>query len=269
MAYGKRKAKAKSKALYGYLLIGISIIVILAITFARLSLSNKEIDKSTLCPSDPVNIYSTIIFDKSDSYSEVQKLFLKRYFDTFKNSLDVGEKVSIFFLDDDRQLNMDPLLVLCNPDDGTNANPIYENPKKLKKQWTEKFSERLDFVLDKGLTQSTLDSSPILKLIQGVSINGFPTNDAKPSKKRLIIVSDMLEHTSEYSHYKQKVDFSKFRNSSYFNQLTSYLDGVEVYILYLPRKGAEHIQTMQHAQFWDEYISSMGGVIIMITRMPG
>ena len=83
-------------------------------------------------------------------------------------------------------------------------------------------------------------------------------------KRRLIVVSDMLQNTPEYSHYQNGADFSAWRNSAHGREFPQFsLLGVEVEILYLKRTDdfARAAQNRGHVRFWEDYFVELGAFV--------
>ena len=112
------------------------------------------------------------------------------------------------------------------------------------------------------------DYSPIMEMIQAISIKGFPRERVN-KRKRLLIVSDMLHHTEKYSLYCEEIDFAKFKTNPYFQHVRSDLSEVEAMILFLMRENYENLQTGELITFWEEYIESMGGRLSLVQRVDG
>ena len=268
----RRKNNRTRKNVYGYLIIVASIAVVILLLGLRIYLSAKidKIDENSLCPVEAgASAYTAILFDRSDQYNEIQKAELSKYFDALEKGLIIGEKVSIFLIDQNSPENIKPIFSLCNPDDGSASNPLYENPRLLKKRWEEKFGSKLNSILGEITKKSSSDISPILEMIQAVSVEGFPSN-SDHKRKRLVIVSDMLHNMPEYSQYRDSVDMETLMaRKHYFQHVRTDLRGVDVTILYIRREGAENLQNRRHAEFWARYVEEMGGTLVRVTRIQG
>ena len=74
-----------------------------------------------------------------------------------------------------------------------------------------------------------------------------------------MVISDMVEHTSNYSQYTQSVDFPTHKDSPYFREVRPRLDSVDVEILYIERPKLNAIQRMGHITFWEDLIREADG----------
>ena len=108
-----------------------------------------------------------------------------------------------------------------------------------------------------------------MEIIQAISIAAFQSENSSV-KKKLFVFSDMIQNTSNISHYKGSLKFEEFEISPEYLKVRTDLQGVVVKIFYMRRTGAEEIQKgTTLAQFWADYFKSMGAVIDSIKSGEG
>jgi len=265
-----KRRRGKKKTLWGVILIIFCAIFIAGVFMARIYLGRHlvEVDPETNCPLAGSPYYVAIVFDKTDSYNDIQKQYLKRYFNKFKETLPVHAQISIFVIDDEKKEIIKPNFIICNPESGNEANDLYENPKLIKKRWEEKYEKPLDHEIEGFLSPHTAQESPIFEIFQIVALSGFP-QDISDKPKKLIMISDMLHQTDEWSHYRGDIDFNVLKKTPYYQKVRTDLQGAEVEILYVRRDNAEQLQTKRHALFWADYINSINGKVTLIERIDG
>lgn len=269
--FRNRNQLARKKNLIGFFIILGVIIVVIGIAFFRYQLQENKItlDPVTLCPvTAPSPKYVALVFDKSDNYNLIQKHFLKRFFTQFKKKLAPGTKISIYLIDETSKNTVLPYLVVCAPRTGKDANVFYENPRIITERWQEKFESPLDEVINGALQAGNASFSPIMEALQVVSLSAFPEN-ATLADKKIILISDMLQHTPEWSHYRGQLDVLKLKKTSYYQRINTDLRNAEVNILYVRREGMEKLQNKKHAFFWADYIKSIGGLVTSIEKIDG
>ncbi len=272
MARTRRRKKAvQQKNILGIVLIIIVSAAVVGLAFFRYQLSQNhvEINPQTLCPTQADSPeYVALIFDKTDGYNPVQQRFLQRYFSRFKAGLQEGAQVSVYALDDQEKERLQPDFVVCAPRTGEDANALYENPKLIKKRWREQFEQPLDAMISQFLKPRQAKYSPIMEIIQSVSLTAFPAIN-ETAGKRIIIISDMLHHTPEWSHYRGQLSVKKLKKTAYFQRINTFLDNAEVEILYVRRPGKANLQTKRHAYFWADFIKAIGGRVTSIEKIDG
>lgn len=254
----------------GMLFTGIAFLVIVALYTSRALLDSNhiELDPITQCPIGGSPKYVAIVFDKTDAYNPIQKQFLKRFFTRLKAELPTGTRVALFVIKQKNENHIQPEFVVCNPGTGENASYWTANPAALHQRWQERFEKPLDKAIEEFMQPSTAESSPIFEMLQVVALSGYPTG-AENAEKLMIIVSDMLHHTSEWSHYRNEVEFNSLLESAYYQKIRTDLHDTEVQILYVRRDGAERLQTKRHAYFWADYLNSINGRVTLIEKIDG
>jgi hypothetical protein len=268
--YTVKKRRGQRKAWIGIAII-IFVIACIATVFAvktKIEDQRVVLDPSTLCPVTGSPSYVAVVFDKTDAYNKIQQQFLKRYFDTFKDSLPVGAQVSLYVIGDNQAEDIKPEFLICKPRTGKDANVYYENPGLIIKRWRNRFVRPLDAAIDDSMASSSSTTSPIMEMLQIVALSAFPP-ESEEIPKRIILVSDMLHHTTEWSHYRGQLDIKRLMSTAYYHKLSTDLHGAEVEIMYIRREGSEALQTKRHALFWADYIDSIGGRVKLIERVDG
>lgn len=159
-----------------------------------------------------------------------------------------------------------PSIQLCRPP--ASGNEVVENKRKIERNFHGRFVIPLYQAIDASLEQSLGERSPILEMLQYIS----RTQDIKEGvdrqhKKTLILVSDMLQHSSYFSHYKQPNSYEHFLKSASILKVD--LRGWTVQILYLQRYGKDkELQKQSHLEFWMRYFHEAGAKIARIDQVP-
>lgn len=269
--YRKRKQVERRKNLLGLFLILCVLAVLIFLVVFRYELQGKQAlyDPENLCPIDSESPkYVALVFDKSDTYNKVQQQFLKRFFSKFKAGLISGTRISIYVIDDNKNKEIAPDFVVCAPRTGDDANAFYENPKLIRQRWQVQFEQPLDRVIEEFMQPGKTDISPIMEIFQIISLTAFPPGKSN-GDKQIIIISDMLQHTPEWSHYRGQMNFGDLQKSTYYQRINTDLQYADVNILYVRRDGMEHLQNKRHAFFWADYIESIGGRVSLIEKIDG
>ncbi|WP_031434259.1 hypothetical protein [Methylomarinum vadi] len=268
--YRSRQQRTQLKNLLGCSLIIAVLAVVAALGYFWYDRQSRQqgFDAATLCPMQGSPAYVAVVFDKTDAYNLVQQRFLKRYFAHFKAQLQAGTHIALYVIDDREREVIAPDFEVCAPRSSEDANAWYENPKLIRQRWLERFEQPLDRVIAGFMQPGNADYSPIMEILQVVSLSAFPPA-AKSAKKKIVIVSDMLQHTPEWSHYRGQMDFAKLRDTPYFQRIRTDLQGAEVEILYVRRDGAEKLQSKRHAYFWADFIDAIGGKVTLIEKIDG
>jgi hypothetical protein len=221
-------------------------------------INKQDINEATNCPEDGVSYHKAILIDTSESHNPVQKNWIKNQLKKIVSNTEKYEKVSVYAVGANYHENLMPLQSKCNPGDPSGANPLIENKSLLEEDWENDFFEPIDKEFNDLLDNDAEGPSPIMEMIQAISIAAFQ-NEKASTKKKLFIFSDMIQNSPVAFHYKDSLNFKKFEDSAEYLKVRTDLTGVTIRVFYIRRFGLEKIQKgTAHAKFWQEYFNSMG-----------
>jgi hypothetical protein len=266
-----RKSRAAKRRFAKNVAIGIAAIFVFlsAIAGATYYFFNRDpgVDRQTLCPTEGARAHTVLLVDKTDPLNFSQKqAFLRLLEELVDRRIAPGQLISVFVLGEDLRQGAKPLVELCNPGSAEGKSALTTNLKKLNAQFRERFREPLLKQADALISTTPAKNSPLLEMFQLVSINGFRKH-AVNGNHRLIVVSDMLHKTPQYSMYQGIAEFDSFAATEYGRKMTAELPGVEVeihHILHYPK-----LQTRRQLEFWNAYFSKSGARIVAIRPLEG
>lgn len=229
--------------------------------------SNCEIVGENNPRRKPVPQY-VILIDQSEALGETQEKYAYNFVkDLLFNSLQDGDRISLFTFQKDKFFALEPVISLCKPQ--AKANPIYENPRKIKEHLENNFLIPFEKELGNQLSQSFGLESPIFEAIQSVSLSR--EIDSNDKGRHLIIISDLLHHTPRYSMYIDGVvDFADFviKQEKYYKEIHSDLSGWDITIIYLLRDNAKGIQTgNKHIAFWLKFFQDANAEVSRVEKV--
>lgn len=266
-SYIDEENNKEDKTPWGLWIIAIIVIFGFAGGYWYLNSDKEVLDKTTYCPISGAEGHTVILIDKTDPLNFTQQ----QSFDVLMNNLikeKVPEKglVSVFALGENFTENDKPLIQLCNPGDGSDKSKITDNIERLKKRYNQDFVEPLKAISSELVAREPAKYSPVFEQIQMVAINGFKRQDIS-GEKRLIIVSDMLQNTPDYSMYRQQQDFEQFQQSHYAQKVRADLGQVKVELYYI--MNSPKYQTQRHLNFWQQYFNQMGAKVVFVEPLAG
>ena len=222
-------------------------------------INQRQYDEKTLCPKDGEYPRAAILIDATDKLSPSQqkeigsriKNGLLKDLDKSAKESDDRDWVGVFVLNEENLVLPSASFALCYPGGKDAANPLIESPREREEIMQKRFLDPLQTTLAKLVRQPPQGTSPILEMIKEV------VNSTQP--RRLVIISDMLQHVPEYSHYKGRADFEAFRQTDYARSfLELSLKGVDVKVYYLMREDTRGLQTNPHVDFWRDFFRHTG-----------
>lgn len=234
------------------------VLIALAAMVTTTMLPDRSLDPQTLCPTDRDYGRTVILIDSTDSLGAGQVKVIVKEINNLIQKLNLYEWVGLFILNEDNVTLAGPEIALCNPGSKQHANEWIENPDLKQKEFEQKFQQPIERKVQRIVRSPTQATSPIFEMIYAVSqYKHFDSTQ----KRRLIIISDMLQNVSEYSHYGDNLNIKDWKNTDYAQKaLQTSLHGVNVHILYVQRLDNEHRQwqSPEHVMFWENYFFEVG-----------
>jgi hypothetical protein len=226
-----------------------------------------RLDPATLCPASGPKGHVVLLVDRTDPLNFTQKQAFLAYLAEFgRGRVGEGELLSVFVLGGDLPAHARPVFALCNPGRGEGKSLWTANPERLRRQFEQKFSKPVAELAERLQTATAAPVSPIMEMLQLVAVNGFRAA-AVEGPRRLYVVSDLLQNTPAFSHYRAEPDFAGFRETPLFAKVRTDLTGVEVELAYLLHNPER--QTRRHAKFWEDYFRELGARVVAVRVLEG
>jgi hypothetical protein len=241
--------------------------LIVALGAAGYGFIGRESIDSRSCRSSGPAGHVVLLVDKTDPFTRTQRLaFIDLLREIGATRVAKGELLSVFVLGESVDSAVEPVFERCNPGNAQDASKWNANPERLRRNYEDTFLKPLAGVAAHIEGERPAPVSPIMEMLQLVAINGFRRNDVR-GPRRLIVVSDMLQNTAEYSHYRGDVSFERFRARPYFQRVRVDLSEVAIELRYLMHAPA--IQNRGHAKFWEDYFRELGASLMAIKLVEG
>ncbi len=255
---------------------GAALIICVVATFGGFYLyqylnPKPKIDIATNCPiAGPVS-YTAVIIDTTDSINAIQKMAIENEFAQIRAQVPKFGALAIYAAGFEGEVSK-PEFSLCNPGDASEMDWLSEGKILVEKRWKEGFQQPLDKVLQKMLSATAARKTPLLEAIQSVSVQSFGplrASGKNPSPKKLIIFSDMLQHSEHLSLYNKVPTAQKFVKTEAYRRIRSDLHDVEVGIFFIRRQTKKGIQGSELLRFWEELIGWQGGRLVHFKPLEG
>jgi hypothetical protein len=250
------------------ILVGILLISLLIGGAWWIRRSTPTIDAETNCPVTGPKVVHVLMFDRSDPISGQQAQRIKFGVNELKRAADFGYRFDIYTFEGDSKSALEPIMTICSPGKPEDANELIQNPEFLRRRYEERFSGVLDKTVDGLLQVSSRDNSPIIESLRAAALTSFgPINEGQ-TKLRLTLISDMVQHSAQYSQFRSDQTFQQLSRTPMWATLRPNLKQAEVNILYLLRPSAKRgnasIQSRGHQLFWEQLIQNGNGIAAKI-----
>ncbi len=262
-----RNRRKQTDAVRGIILAVIGIVLLFVLGGAAwwVRAMHQAIDES-LCPKDGPHSVAAILFDRSDPIAGQQVQQIKQHLLSLIDSSAVAQRFDIYTVEADPKNELHPILQLCNPGRGKDANLIYQNPDEYERRFRKLFLPAIEAATKSMLEPSTRPTSPIIESIRAAAITSFGPFENREVPLRMLIISDMVQHSAQFSQVRGDTPFSELAKQSIWRVIRPNLEGAEVDILYVQRPNARRsgtlIQSRGHQLFWEQLMRSSNGRIV-------
>ena len=214
----------KNSDAFGMLLIGsVVLVIIVLLGFAAYHTLNK--------PS--ISQYNVFLIDVSSPLTPQQKDQLKNMFEDYIKESPVNSKHVFYKVDEIKDQLLKPVVEGVSNYSEKDKNYFTSSPEREKKVWAKKFEQPFLAALETTTASSDSKNSPILESIKSVVISTLNKYEAKGKPKRLILVSDLMQHTSSLNFYKEIPDYKLLKQNPEFRNLRIDLTGIDFEIWWL------------------------------------
>lgn len=212
------------------------------------------------CPLDERGVSGefTVLVDPSDPLTKYQQRAVDKVIDKLKMELKPEEHVTVYRLTEEKTEVLAAMFDGCSPDNGKEANQLYENPERIRQGYEKSFAKPLREQFKKIDLNSEMATSPI---IEAIELAGLRMKESNVQHKRLVILSDMLQNSSLGSHYRQRALDPNKANAI----IQGKLEGVEVQVIYLYNGKNRGLQSPAHQRFWRAFFKAGGAKSVQIS----
>lgn len=261
----RRQRKQRRMA---YINIALVVSAIAIVGWLFWSLQPAPYDEMTLCEiTDELPPHTAVIVDKTDEYTEEEAGFIRTGIERARDRLEIGERFTLFELDERGEFNPRGELTLCNPGRGNQVNPLFNNPKMIQERFDEKFEAPLQAALEDLVQPKEAPSSPIMESLARLALTEAFSEEAP--QRRLLIFSDMLQNSSLFTAYggvagalPESMPSAADVAESVRTRYGEGLSGVQIEIRLIPREGRADLQRGPLRAYWDEIFRDLGATVV-------
>ncbi len=267
-----RHARTRQGNFLGSLLMVGALCLIVAGGVAYFWFSNSQVEfDEAFCPKDGPTSITAVLIDRTDLVNEVQQADLRSRLEALRDTIPRKGRLAVYTLGEEAGVARVPAFALCNPGSGDDLSPWIANPELAHRRWESIFETPLKEILDGAIAGGNAKSSPIFEALQAVALAEFAA--ARPeSSKRLVIISDLLHHTADYTLYVSDPaarDFINLSTLPYYAGVRTDLKGAAVTILYLRRGSGLARWPQRLIGFWRDYLLDQSAGDLNIIAVQG
>jgi hypothetical protein len=265
----KREKKSTGK-LAGIIIISVVVTLVASIIYSFVSVSSDQVkrNKDNLCRVDGIYNKHVVVLDITGRYSLMQHKTIRAAVEDIVKNLELDEQLQLYFITDNVVSAVKPLMEVCNPGKGEDISGLVGNKKLVIQKWEDKLYSPLSKILsDFDEREQITDNSPIFETIQ--MINNLSLKKSKVgTKTRFTIISDFIQHSKDYSFFRNK-NIKKFWTSNYYKKVYTKFEKINVSLLFIRRNGREKYLNKRYLDFWKKYFIKLGSENVTIGRLEG
>lgn len=214
------------------------------------------VDKHLCLLDGSIPGHHVVLLDGTDQFDLTQQEIVQRVIHNEAAMVRPFEKLTIAAVDQDRPYSPHVLFSGCAPKNSGDANRWSENPDIIGSIWNNRFMKPALVPLRVMAAAPGQRRTPLVESVFGMTL--WPDFSSSVRHRHLVIVSDMLQNTSLYSHYggKRGPSFADFAGRPGALQNIPDLTGVTVVGYYLIRTATMSLQSDAQKQFWIDYFGA-------------
>lgn len=255
-----RQKKQRNQAILNFVLAGLAVAII---GFSFYALQPEPYDELTLCEiSDELPPHTAVIIDKTDEYSEQQADLIAAIIRRTRDRLDIGERLTLFELDQYGQFDPRGEFSLCNPGRGDQVNALFRNPDQIEERFNEKFDQPLERIVADLVVPKEAPNSPVLEALARLGqTEAF--SDRAP-ERQIVIISDMLQNSDVFTAYggggaiPENMPPALEVADATMRRFGDSLDGVALEIRLIPRQRYVDMQRGALKDYWNQVFRELG-----------
>ena len=275
----RRRPRQRSAPGLGWSGLGGVLLLLLALTsggalayFYFSAPARPVLDPQSLCPLDGPQGITVVLVDTSDDLPETTRREVLGSLDDLIATLPPFYRLDIRVLDIAGARSRS-LFSKCNPGDGAGLSEWTDNPRLARLRWIENFRRPAAEAVKTSIAAAKATNSPIMAAIQDIAIDQFSSAASQNAKKTVLVISDMIEFTRDYSQYPRAGDLSflRYKQSPAYLKFRTDLHGATVIIRYVTRQanGQPLLDGVKHMEFWKEWIEDNRGAFGGVKRLQG
>ncbi len=242
----------------GLALIAGTLLVLGAIGASAALMRTPSYNAETLCLKEaPPPAHTLILVDATDRLDVRHQRRLKTIAQQEAGKLPRWGRLTLLTLRPDTENAPRDLFDGCTPGDRTNANPLWENVRKLETLKRTRFDDPIDAALTGARGGRGAEGSPIVEGLYAAAAD--PDFVATPAGRKLVLVSDLLQFSpGRFSLYAPDQSWTLYQASPGALRTPPDLISVDIRVVVLERRDKGEQQTAAQSNFWVPYFDEAG-----------
>lgn len=212
-------------------------------------------DPATGCKLDREDpVHTIVLVDQSDPFNATDLDWVRTLLDGEARSLPRHGRLTLVVPNSASPYDPVQVFTGCSPGSAAESNPIFQNPKMIAAAWERKFHAPLMAQADESLRDTVAPSSPLMEAMY--TLADRPDFQGHVPVRRLILVSDLMQHSPGFSMYRSGADADVWAESP-LADMRAGLEGVEVVARIVPRQQYA-LPLGEVKAFWRDWFEDAG-----------
>lgn len=264
----KKRKRAESISAVRNVIIVLAILGLAGFAYYKTTSTHRDLDETTLCPLTPDSL-TVLLVDVTDPMNLPQRQDFFNELDKLIQQVPRYGKLAIVKVDPISNQLLQPVITRCNPGRSGDVSEFSGNPSKLESMYREQYVTPLKAAFEDLATASSAPRSPILESIQSINLTELQRAGIADGQRRIVVASDLLQHTADVSFYGRLPDPQAFTESPAFNRVRTDLRDTDVELWMLRRDDATRTQPRDLVELWQSIIHAQGGRLVRVYTVSG
>lgn len=227
----------------------------------------EAIDSETYCAVSGPSALTVIAIDASDPYDAVQVREIDNQVRDLLGRMEAGHRLDIYTMNAGRGGLATRVFSRCNPGHAIWIDQVAGQPTQVERIYREEFSDAIDAALNNTIAEGAANTSPIVESLRAIAADSLGDVPLE-TPRRLIIASDLVQHSDVYSMFRSGVgDFQAFSNSRHYADAQTDFRSADVDLIVIVRSEYGHLQTRELLLWWEEYMRANNGRVRDFSRI--
>ncbi|KCZ93935.1 hypothetical protein HJO_01130 [Hyphomonas johnsonii MHS-2] len=198
--------------------------------------------------------HTVILLDQSDPFNPNDLDWVHEFVDNEARALPKYGRLTVMTPNAADPFQPKVIFVKCSPGSIADANPITQNPKMIESAWQKTFYQPLIAEIEHALQDTRQPSSPLFEALYTISDRA--DFQASSENRRVVVVSDLMQHSDAFSFYKVGADYDAYLDSKLAGTKPN-MDHVQVVARIVPRQIYD-LPIADVKAFWRAYFTDAG-----------
>ncbi|MEL6215932.1 MAG: hypothetical protein AAFQ99_09670 [Pseudomonadota bacterium] len=215
------------------------------------------LDQETACRLDRNDPAHTILLiDQSDPFNTNDLDWVYEFVDSEARALPKYGRLTVLTPNASDPYQPTMVFSQCSPGSVDDANAFFQNPRMIDDTWRDTFYTPLVGEVETAMVDTRQPSSPLSEAVYAIADRA----DFQPSHgdRRVVLVSDLMQHSDDFSFYKVGADFTAFGETRLGEQIPDMSD-IEVVARIVPRQMYD-LPLNDVKAFWRAYFRQSGAI---------